>query len=357
MAGVLSPPTEVQDRWKDGEKELREREIQHGRVTMWTGSLSTFAQILIAGAAVIATIFAAIAVREANRAVDVAAEGIERQSSEDRLATAIEATGGDQAARRAAGFRLLQQLASREIAAAGSDREKEDAHSLYGASLDVVEVYLRNGPDSPIDSATEGRGYGYPVPPIDNVYAAGVLRELMNLKEDVLDLVPGRTAPGVDLSNVQLRGVYWPQIDFSWLGGHFFQGIDLREANLRGSIWGEMKNGEPRGSSLAGAFLQCADLTGATLIATNLDGADLRGATLIDANLAGANLTGADLRAADLTGAKGLTRAQLAGAIWDSTTGGVEAYGEPTGQAEPAPANTNGKCIGDYQALPEPAGA
>ncbi|MGH3480085.1 MAG: pentapeptide repeat-containing protein [Nocardioidaceae bacterium] len=364
MAGVVSPPGQGQgqERWRPEELELRQEELQlhqeevrHGRVTMWTGSLSTFAQILIAVAAVGAAIFAAIAVREANRAVDVAAEGIERQSSEDRLATAVEATGGDQAAQRAAGFRLLQQLASREITAAGSDREKADAHNLYGASLDVLEVYLRHGPDSPVDSATEGLGYGYPTPPIDNVYAAGVLRELMKLREDMLDLVPGRTAPGVDLSNVQLRGVSWPQIDFSWLGGHFFDGIDLREANLRGSIWGEFNSkGEPRGSSLAGAFLQCADLTGATLIGVDLTDADLRGATLRGVNLAEADLEKADLRAADLTGVKGLSDEQLRDVTWDETTAGLEGYElPPRGPLSTAPANTNGKCIGDYQALPE----
>src|SRR5262245_36426618 len=176
-------------------------------------------------AALTATFLAYGAAKDASRAVDVAADSIERQSSEDRLSTAITATGGDQAAERAAGFRLLQQLAAREIAAAESPREREDAHSLYGASLDVLEVYLRNGPEVPVDSETAGRGYGRPTVPIDNVYAAAVLFQLMELEEDVLDLVPGRPAPGVDLANVQLYGVSWKGIDFSWLGGHFFRGI------------------------------------------------------------------------------------------------------------------------------------
>jgi uncharacterized protein YjbI with pentapeptide repeats len=167
--------------------------------------------------------------------------------------------------------------------------------------------------------------------------------------------VPGRTAPAVDLSNVQLRGTYWPEIDFSWLGGHFFTGIDLREATLQGSIWGEIDSeGQPRGSSLADAFLQCAILTKAELIGVNLTRADLRGANLIGANLTGAILTGADLRAADLTDVVGLSDDQLTSVIWDETTAGLEGYElPPRGQLSTVPPGTPpGTCIGDYQALP-----
>ena len=349
MAGDASPTGQAgsasesglgqgQDHWKPEELELRREEIRHNRTSARTGTLSTFLQALIAVAAVVAAGAAYFASRDASKAVDVAsagvkvaAEGVERQSSENRLSTAISATGGDQRAERAAGFRLLQHLASREIAGAGSEGEREDAHSLYGAALDVLEVYLRNGPEVPVDSAAEGRGYGYPTVPAENYYAAGVLRELMLMKEQVVAL--GQSTPRVDLSNVQLWGVNWPGIDFSWLGGHNFPGIDLREADLHDSVWGEINSeGKARGSSLAGAFLQCADLTGSELI--------------------GANLTGADLRGADLTGVDGLGLDQLRAARWDERTAVLDSYGPPTADLATAPPNTDGTCMGDYQALP-----
>jgi uncharacterized protein YjbI with pentapeptide repeats len=327
---------------------------------MKSGRRSTYAQFVLAGAAVYAAFLAAGAAEEAGRAVDIAsegvdiaAEGVERQSFEQRLSTAMTSGGGEQPAERAAGHRLLQHLVTRQITNAADDGERGDAHTLFGLSLDVLEVYLRNGPGVADDSAVAGRGYGYPTVAADNLYAAGVLRQLMELREDVLELVPNRTAPGVDLSNVQLYGVYWEGIDFSWLGGRFFPGIDLRTANLRESVWGEMRKGRPNGADLHGAFLQCADLTGARLIGANLQGADLRGATLIDANLMGANLEGADLRGADLTGAKGLTLGQLWAAKWDEATGGLELYGPPTAELATAEGVTDGTCTGDYQALPE----
>jgi hypothetical protein len=354
MADVLSPPGQVPEPWKEGEEDLRREEVRHSGTTARTGFYSTVAQGVIACAALFATFLAYGAAKDASRAVDVAAEGIERQSSEDRLGTAVSATGGDQPAERSAGFRLLQHLATREIENAlsegGSERDRQDAHSLYGASLDVLEVYLRNGPDVPVDTETEGLGYGYPTVPIDNMYAAGVLRKMMGLKQDVLGL--GGTAPDLDLAHVQLFGVHWPEIDFSWPGGRFFPGIDLREANLRDSRWGEITKDGPRGSTLTDAFLQCADLTRARLMGANLEGADLRGATLIDAKLMGAKLAEADLRGADLTGVEDLTAEQLEGAIWDEKTVGLGAYGPPPGPLATAPPNTDGTCIGDYQALP-----
>jgi hypothetical protein len=339
--------------WKPEELELRRAEIRHDRTTARMDIYSSVIQTVIAVVAVLATGVAFIAARKAGEAVDVAAEGIERQSAEDRLATAVAAMGGEQPAERAAGFRLLQHLTAREIADARGPTERDDARSLYGTSVAVLAIYLRNGPEGHVESDTAGPGYGDPEIPFENFYAAAAVRELMAMEDDVRDLAPGRM-PAIDLSGVQLHGVPWKGIDFSWLGGWFFRGIDLRAANLRDSRWGEMREGQPRGATLTAAFLQCADLTGADLIGVDLSGTDLRGTTLIDVDLTGAILTGADLRAADLSGAVGLTPEQVAGARRDINTAGLDAatYGPPQGPLSTAPPTTDGTCFGDYQALP-----
>jgi hypothetical protein len=349
MAGVVSPPGQVQEQWKDGEKELVEREIRQG----W---LKLIVEAAIAGAAVIAAVVAYSAATAAKDAVEVAAAGIERQADEDRLSTAISSIGADQAAQRVGGFALLRRHVGAEVTAASrddanSDDERLDAYRLYTVGLDVLENYLRSPGDVPIGPVGQpaGLGYGRPIVPDDNRYAANELRALVNLRADVealgLDATPVTPGPSVDLSSVQLFGQSWRGIDFSWLAGHYFVGMDLRGANLSESVWG--------GSDLSRAFLQCADFTKAKLIGANLEGADLRGATLIDAKLTGAKLAGADLRAADLSGVKGLSDEQLKGVIWDETTAGLEEYElPPPGPLSTAPPDTDGTCIGDYPALP-----
>jgi hypothetical protein len=226
---------------------------------------------------------------------------------------------------------------------------------LYTLGLDVLENYLRNPADAPAgsDGRPAGLGYGRPVVPDDNRYAANELRALVNQREDVealeLDGTPQAPGPAVDLSRVQLFGQSWNEIDFSWLAGHNFVRIDLRWANLRESVWG--------GSSLSEAYLQCADLTRANLIGTNLAGADLRGAILNRAKLTGANLAGADLRAADLSNVEGLTREQLDSALWDTNTGGLDedvvSGLTPDELSTAPPGTTDGTCVGDYQAFPD----
>ena len=311
-----------QDQGQDGDQgngkavfdasKWRKREV-------WSGWASVFVQGLVALAALGAVIIAIRATDAARDAVDTASEGIERQTSEDRLSTAIAAIGGDQAAERVGGFSLLSRYVTDQLDVAnGDDGDAEDrveAYSLYTVALDVLENYLRSPPSPPTESgevAAEGtparRGYGIPQIPSDTQYAANELEAMMELKADVQDLGLESASPSVDLSEAQLYGKSWDDIDFAWLGdGHNFPGIDLRGANLEDSIWGTTPD---EGSNLTKAFLQCANLVDAKLIGT----------TLINADLRGADLSGADLTGADLTGIK------LHGATWSNTTKGLEQF-------------------------------
>jgi hypothetical protein len=276
--------------WKPGEDTLRKSEVRWGKV-------SVVVHGLVALIAVGAVYVGIKATNTAKDAVDTAREGTERQTSEDRLSTAIGAIGGDQPGERVGGLAMLRRHVGSQLSAAnsddeGSDEERRqkglDALLLYTAALDVFENYLRNPPDDQAD-ADGGLGYGMPDVPADNAYAAKELREMMRLRSEVeaLDidsaLSPAPTLDlAVDVAKVQLRGQSWAGIDFAWLNGHYFRGIDLRSANLADSRWGE--------SSLQKAFLQCADLDGAKFIGTKLRGADLRGANISDADFSDAKV-------------------------------------------------------------------
>ena len=206
----------------------------------------------------------------------------------------------------------------------GDSTDRADAYALYATALDVLANYLRGAgietgtvtpaagsmpgtsavtSPSPAPTSAFGLGFGSPssskdrtIPGLDAYYAADALQDLLNLQNDVEKLKPNAAADlGVDLAYVELWGQRWQGVRFNWLGGHFFPGIDLRAADLRDSRWGT--------SSLAGAYLQCADLSGADLRGTNLTDADLRGANLTGANLQGAIVRRAHFDGAILTGA------------------------------------------------------
>jgi uncharacterized protein YjbI with pentapeptide repeats len=272
--------------WKDRELELREREVSSGRA-------SIVVQFVVAIVALGTVIVALFAVRAAREAVDATREGIERQGNEDRLSTAIQAIGGDQPGERVGGLALLRRHVANQLSDAneeGTDQKRLEAHLLYTTALRVFENYLRHPPDDQAEGGG-GLGSGTPEVPTDNIYAARELQGMMRLKSQVekldLDALHIDRAlyprPTLDLSNAQLRGQSWREIDFSWLDdGHNFVGIDLRGANLAGSTWGT--------SSLEKAFLQCADLDGARFMGTDLRGADLRGANISDANFTGAQV-------------------------------------------------------------------
>ena len=298
--------------WKDGEEQLRRNEVRWLRVVGIAESIIGLAAVLAAGVAVLAAL-------SAREAVQVAADGIELQATEDRLATAVESVGGERAAERAAGFGLLRRQVEDLLTEAESEEDRRTALGMYTASLDVLENYLHDpvgdpaepgeaadpGEPAPADPSA-GLGYGRPEVPDDINYAANELRNLMKLRRHVLALDVDDSlltaAPSIDLAGVQLYGKSWAGIDFSWLGAAFFAGIDLRGANLSASHWD--------GASLNGAHLQCANLVGVTFVGADLTGADLRGADLSDADLTGATLDEIDLE----------------GATWSHDTKGLEAF-------------------------------
>jgi Pentapeptide repeats (8 copies) len=292
---VSAAGTPDQDSSKLHELELRKREVGYaGRALVL--------QLIVALCALGATVVAGMAARDAGKAVQVAAKGMEQQANAGRLSTAISSIGGEQAAGRVAGFTLLSYHVQDRVRASDSPEERLDAYNLYTASLDVLENYLRNPPHAKAEAAEEsaGLGFGRPEIPYDNKYAAGELRKLMRLRpeiEQLRKLIKAESgvdtlAPTVDLADVQLVQQSWTDIDFAWLGARYFAGIDLRGANLAGSKWGA--------SFLVGAHLQCADLKDANLQEARLEGADLRGA-----NLEGADFTKAVLTDIQLEGATG----------------------------------------------------
>jgi Pentapeptide repeats (8 copies) len=299
--------------WKSGEQQLREREIHlrerevefrdrelkgQRRARFWQAVgviLTTFAVGL-----------AAVASFSAVRAVKVAQEGIQQQSDEGRLSSAIAAIGGQYPAQRVAGFTLLrrqiEKILERAVRGGVDAVAGNDAYNLYKMSLDVLENYLKNPAASaqagdPADgSMKSGLGYGSPHRLSDSVYAADQLKGLLDLKDEVRQVAEEQSMPAVDLSRAELYGQYWPNIDFSWLAGHNFVKTDFRGATLTKSEWGR--------SSLREAYLQCANLAGANFNGTNLTDADLRGA-----DMAGAHFNGAILTGAKLDGAFGLDKA------------------------------------------------
>ncbi len=259
------------------ERELRLSEVRSQKYSAW-------AQLLIGIAAVLAAVVAVIAASVAKTAVQATEVGIQRQTDESRLATAVTAIGGTTPAERVAGVELLRRLVEERLAAAAATPanswDRWDAHGLYMTSTVILANYLRSVSADPRCLSPM---------PLDDQYAADELESLLYMKADVLALKVG-SIPAIDLSHDELCQQYWPGIRFDWLATAYLKDIDLRGSDLYGSLWGS------------------ADLVGAQLQCTNLNGADL----------SDANLTAADLRGADLLGArlpKGLAPAQLMGSV------------------------------------------
>lgn len=145
--------------------------------------------------------------------------------------------------------------------------------------------------------------------------------------------VETETAPlalaGLDLGECVLAGADLRRADLagSNVSHCNFLGSKLAGASLRGAILDE--------SLMMALHLEKVDLAGASLRATNLTDAFLDDAVLANADLtftvlvkasvkradlSGATIHGTQLGGADLSGARGLTRAQLAGAETDNLT-------------------------------------
>lgn len=109
------------------------------------------------------------------------------------------------------------------------------------------------------------------------------------------------------------------QADFAdrALSGRDFTGARLRQADASAAVMtgARLAHADLRDLNGYGVLLGRADLRGADLANASLVGAYLQGA-----DLAGAKLTGVNLSGAEASRARGLTRAQLAGACGDEAT-------------------------------------
>jgi Pentapeptide repeats (8 copies) len=292
------------DEWRDGEKDLRQKEVDLRGTEVKRQLPVMILQAVIAFAAIIGASIAAFAVVRAGDAIDVAKKGIQSNADENRLSTAVAAIGGETSGQRVAGLTLLRRLASQRLEDAtedeASDSERRDALRLYRSTVDILATYLKTptAPSAPL-------GIGDPLLPPDFPYAQADLRRWLGDKKTVLEVMKGRRdeLPSVDLTRAWLYRVNWPNTDFSWLDSRFLVGVDLRRADLSNSNWGI--------TTFTEAHLGCANLTGAKLKGAIFIDADLHSAELTNVDLRGAVLTRADLRGADLT------KADLKGAVLD----------------------------------------
>lgn len=305
--GGQNPPPVGMLRREELDNQRRSNDLQH-RANRLSG-LSLVFQLIVSIAAITAAWgaigasnaakVAAEATREgveaAREGLDIAQEGNRQQAYEDRLATAIDATGGDDPSQKLAGFALLSRQAEELLAAASAaeltqpseDLEAElemaqlrdTAFSVYVATVDIFENYFKTV--RPERTATS-----CDLPPggrSEAQYVVNYFRKLMDAGRRQAAVLQspssdGRTrSPGVDLANVYLGGAVMPGIDFSWLNAYMPR-VDLRGAVLSSSRWG--------GLGLSGARFQCADLSKAVFVDT-----DLRDANLTDARFTGACAT------------------------------------------------------------------
>jgi len=247
----------------------------------------------VAGA-VLSAVAVSIAIMVAvlgQRTVDHNSQTTLLQSEDSQLSTATSALGSENSAERIAGLILLERNASSRITLSSQTGESAlDIFENYQAALRVFSGYLSSQGEAFLsaESTTNtadpfGRGYGTLSPPgipLDITYAADQVKFMLDLDDKVAALDSGR--PVIDLSNDELIGQPWKEINFSWVDA-YLPGIDLRGADLESSQWG-------KGSNLRYAYLQCADMTKAKFGTADLSYAHLQGA----------NVQGADFRHATL---------------------------------------------------------
>ena len=321
--------SDSRDRWLDQQLELRRQEFELSRqefelrlqevsaaveATKATVSAAGMQrktvrlQFIAVAAGLLASCAAAFAAYQAGAAVRASGQATTEQAADSQLSTAISAIGGSTPAERVAGMTLLDLNAHSRIAAASNELSRQDAFGEYVTAVDVLVNYIRDDETagtastpqasptaSPVASpaaspaASFGPGYGVPPggqsEPFDVLYAAAELRDLLSMRIQVESLHPAEGV-GVDLSGDELSGLSWADVQLGWVDAYLPK-IDLRGANLSGSSWAH--------ADLAGAFLQCADLSGADFAGADLKDADLPGADVEGANFAGAHLHGAHL--------------------------------------------------------------
>lgn len=123
-----------------------------------------------------------------------------------------------------------------------------------------------------------------------------------------------------------------PRLTGAWLARRSLEGVDLREADLaRANFEGadlyklngsqaNFRDARLKGAVLHRAIALEADFSGTDFSGADLSSADLRWSIFPKARFDGANLLGARFDGADLSLALGLTGAQLASALFDSST-------------------------------------
>lgn len=280
--------------WSEEEKELRRTEVRTGRDNLRIQKLMARVQAAALTLALVASLAAAYAAYQAGQAVKASEQGAVQQATANQLTTAIDAIGGATTAEQVAGLTLLRVNVAGQVEAAlrtSDPQVRQTAYDAYATSLDVLAAYIRSGTSSEAArSASPSFGPGFGIPktqqPLNVVYATDELRRLLGMGSTVKSIASAGI-PAVDLSHDELYGLPWSNLNMGWLSSAYMLKVDLRSANLAGSRWS-------RSSVLVGAYLQCADLSGA----------DFRGADLTDADLRGANVSGADFSGAVLRGVR-----------------------------------------------------
>lgn len=146
---------------------------------------------------------------------------------------------------------------------------------------------------------------------------------------------------GADLSQVDLRDVWYDTPSVRGLFSANFNAADLSDANLAGTTLlgshfndSNLSRADLHGVTLTTSTNYCIDgvctnqFIGTNLTQANLSGSDLRNGDFTNANFTGANLSNADLRGSTITGAT------FTGAIWTGATcpDGVAASGKVGGR-------------------------
>lgn len=271
------------------------RSSANQRREKWRERTKAAAKLLVKLAPVLAILVAVWVATQGQVTVDRSNRATLRQSEDAQLSTAITAIGSSDTAEQIAGLLLLARNTSNRFTL--MDQAEEAPANVYGdytTALQILSGYLRSHSDTLLTGKAQtaalfGRGYGLPPPPgmpLDITYAVDQLKFLLaaDMESKVGALNVG-ARPAIDLSNDELTGQPWTDVNFGWLHA-FMVGIDLRGASLESSHWSNNSN-------LSGSDLQCADLQNANFRGANLSGADLEGAYVRGADFRGANIKGA----------------------------------------------------------------
>jgi hypothetical protein len=273
----------------------QDRPSAHQRRTKWRKRTKAATKLSVKLAPVLAILVAVWAATQGQVTVDRSNRATFTQSEDAQLSTAVTAIGSSDTAEQIAGLLLLARNTSNRFTLMGQTKEASiDVYGDYTTALQILSGYLRSHSDTLLTgnaqtAALFGRGYGLPPSsgiPLDITYAANQVKFLLAANmESKVGALNFNVQPAIDLSNDELIGQPWTDVNFGWLHA-FMVGIDLRGASLESSQWSN-------NSDLSGSDLQCADLQNANFRGANLSGADLEGAYVQGADFRGANTKGA----------------------------------------------------------------